>query len=179
MTDEQLLRRCLKGDVEEYHEIVEKYRSKALAIAMNILGNRQDAEDASQDAFIQVYINLDKYDFQKSFPNWFYSILYKRCLDRLRKRKRFSSFFQRIQLDPSQSFHSPPANPGYSLFEKQEMLKSLNPKERLSLFLWANDGYTSEEIGEVLKCSASTARVFLYKARKKIKSFLEKENVAV
>jgi RNA polymerase sigma-70 factor (ECF subfamily) len=179
MTDEQILRRCLSGDVEEYHEIVERYRSRALAIAMNILGNRQDAEDASQDAFIQVYKNLDKFDFQKSFPNWFYSILYKRCLDRLRKRKRFSSFFQRVQTEPSQSFRSLPANPGYGLFEKQEMLKSLNSKERLSLFLWANDGYTSEEIGEVLKCSASTARVFLFKARKKIKSFLEKENVVV
>jgi RNA polymerase sigma-70 factor (ECF subfamily) len=179
MTDEKLLHSCLSGDVEEYHKIVERYGSKAMAIAMNILGNREDAEDASQDTFIQVYKNLDKFDFKRSFPNWFYSILYKRCLDRLRKRSRFFTFFQRIKTEPSQSFHAQPANPGDDLFEKQEMMKSLNPKERLSLFLWANDGYTSEEIGEVLKCSASTARVFLFKARKKIKAFLEKENVAV
>jgi DNA-directed RNA polymerase specialized sigma24 family protein len=52
---------------------------------------------------------------------------------------------------------------------------SLNPKERIALFLWANDGCTSEEIGEVLKCSPSTARVHLFKARKKIKSLLENE----
>ena len=97
MTDEQLLRSCLDGDVEEYHEIVERYRTKALAIAMNILRNREDAEDASQDAFIQVYKNLGKFDFQRSFPNWFYSILYKRCLDRLRKRRRFAHFYQKIK----------------------------------------------------------------------------------
>ena len=60
MSDEELLRSCLFGEVEEYHKIVERYRTKTLAIAMNILGNREDAEDASQDTFIQVYKNLDK-----------------------------------------------------------------------------------------------------------------------
>lgn len=179
MTDEQLLRSCLDGDVEEYQKIVQRYRAKALAISMNILGNRQDAEDASQDAFIQAYRNLDKFDFKRSFPNWFYAILYRRCLDRLRKRKRFSAFFHRVKMEPNQSFSAQPSNPGFDLFTKQEMLKSLNPKERTSLFLWANDGCTGEEIGEVLKCSASTARVYLFKARKKIKAFMEKENVSV
>lgn len=179
MTDEELLRKCLSGKVEEYHKIVERYRTKALAIAMNLLGNRQDAEDASQDAFIQVYKNLEKFDFQQSFPNWFYSILYKRCLDRLRKRKRFSRFYHKIKAEPSQSFSTQPANPAFSLLEKQELISMLNPKERISLFLWANDGYTSEEIGEVLKCTASTARVYLFKARKKIKTFLENENVTL
>jgi RNA polymerase sigma-70 factor (ECF subfamily) len=177
MTDEELLRRCLLGEVEEYHKIVERYRIKAMAIAMNILGNRQDAEDASQDAFIQVYKNIKKFDFQRSFPNWFYSILYKRCLDRLRKRSRFSTFYQKIKKEPSQSYSVQPMNPTSGIFQKQQMMKSLNPKERIALFLWANDGYTSEEIGEVLKCSPSTARVFLFKARKKIKSLLENENV--
>jgi len=70
-------------------------------------------------------------------------------------------------------------NPQESLLNKQDLLKSLNPKERLSLFLWANDGYSSSEIASVLKCSSSTARVYLFKARKKIKSFLESKNVAV
>lgn len=179
MTDEELLRNCLLGEVEEYHKIVERYRTKALAIAINLLGNRQDAEDASQDAFIQVYQNLEKFDFQQSFPNWFYSILYKRCLDRLRKRKRFSQFFQRVKTEPSQSMCTQPTNPVFSLLEKQELLSKLNLKERISLFLWANDGYSSEEIGEVLKCTASTARVYLFKARKKIKTFLESKNVSL
>jgi RNA polymerase sigma-70 factor (ECF subfamily) len=179
MTDEELLRNCLKGDREEYRKIVEKYKTKALAIAMNILGNRQDAEDASQDAFIQAYKNLKRFDFQRSFSNWLFSILYNRCLDRLRKRSRFSAFYQKIKSEPSHSTSSEPSDPPFNLFEKQKMMKTLTSKERLSLFLWANDGYTSEEIGEVLKCSPSTARVYLFKARKKIKSLLENQNVLV
>jgi RNA polymerase sigma-70 factor (ECF subfamily) len=179
MTDEELLQNCLLGEVEEYHKIVEKYRSRALAVAMNILGNRQDAEDASQDAFIQVYMNLGRFDFERSFPNWFYSILYKRCLDRLRKRRRFSRFYQKIKSDPSQSFSIPSHNPKFSFLNKKEFMESLNPKERISLYLWANEGYTSGEIAAVLKCSSSTARVHLFKARKKIKTILENQNVSV
>lgn len=179
MTDEELLRSCLLGEVEEYHKIVERYRAKALAISMNILGNRQDAEDASQDAFIQVYKNLKNFDFRRSFPNWFYSILYKRCLDRLRKRNRFFRFYQKAKTAPFQPAFVQPSNPSFNILEKEEMMRTLTSKERLSLFLWANDGYTSEEIGEVLNCSPSTARVYLFKARRKIKSKLENKNASV
>jgi len=176
MNDEEVLERCLRGDAEEYHKIVEKYRSKAMAIAMNTLCNRQDAEDACQYAFIQVYQNLGKFDFNRSFSNWFYSILYKRCLDRIRKRKRFFRFYQKMKAQPSRSFSVPPVNPEFSLLKKCEWMESLKPKERISLVLWANDGYTSQEIAAVLDCSASTARVHLFKARKKIKTLLEKTN---
>lgn len=179
MNDEQLLLSCLEGNVEEYHKIVKKYRTKGMAMAMNILRNREDAEDASQEAFIQVYQNLEKFDFKKSFSNWFFSILYKRCLDRLRKRKRFKVFFQKMKKEPSSRYIASPSNPSFGFFQKHKILESLNPKERISLFLWANEGYTSEEMAGVLRCSSSTARVHLYKARKKIKAILESEDVAM
>jgi len=176
MNDEQLLKSCLAGNVEEYQKIVNKYKAKALAVAMNILGNREDAEDASQDAFIQVYQNLERFDFQKSFAKWFYSILTKRCLDRLRKRKRFLTFFQKAKTEPQEFTGTQPVNPAHVPFLKKKLMVCLSPKERLSLCLWANDGYTSREIASVMNCSASTARVYIFKARKKIKALLEKEN---
>jgi RNA polymerase sigma factor (sigma-70 family) len=58
-----------------------------------------------------------------------------------------------------------------------KILEGLSPKERVALCLWASEGYSGTEIGKVMKCSPSTARVLLYKARKKIKSKMEKENV--
>lgn len=179
MTDQQLLLSCLQGEMEDYHKIVEKYRTKAITMAMNILGNREDAEDASQEAFIQVYKNLEKFDFNQSFPNWLYSILYKRCLDHLRRRKRFYNFYQRVKMEPSQSYCVQPPNPSALPKLKEKMLGYLNSRERITLFLWANEGYTSAEIASVLKCSPSTARVYLFKARKKIKALLERENVSL
>jgi len=156
MNDKQLIRSCLQGDVEEYRKIVNKYNGRIMAIAINILGNREDAEDACQEAF---------------------GIIYNQCLDKLRKRRRFYKFLNKMKRESFQFTNGRAStNSIHHPFPKR-VLKNLSLKERAILFLWAVEGYTSEEIGSVLKCSASTARVHLFKARKKIKAILEKENV--
>jgi len=58
MDDTQLLQSCLEGNVENYKKVIEKYKGKALALAWNYTGNREDAEDACQDAFLKAYLNL-------------------------------------------------------------------------------------------------------------------------
>ncbi len=182
MNDQQLIKSCLDGEVEEFGKIVDKYRGKVIALAMNMLGNKEDAEDACQETFIKVYYHLDKYDFKKRFHNWLYSILYNYCLDQLRKRRRFYKFFTKMKGESLRSrsgraWHSP-NQPEHEIFSKN-ILNILSPKERATLFLWANEGFTSEEIASVLRCSSSTARVHLYKARRKIKAILERENVSM
>ena len=54
--------------------------------------------------------------------------------------------------------------------------RRLSPRERTALCLWANEGYTAKDISEVLACSASTARVYLFNARRKIKALLENDH---
>lgn len=176
MDDNLLVRGCLQGKREEFRHIVEKYGGKMLALAMNLLQNREDAEDACQEAFIKAYHNLEKFDSQKSFKNWLYAIVYNLCLDQLRKRRRFFDFFKRAKREhtPLAFAQTPHPSPEQPLMI--DILKKLSSKERISLFLWANEGFTSEEVSSVLKCSPSTARVYLFKARKKIKALLEKEN---
>lgn len=176
MNDNQLVRECLRGDVEEFRKIVEKYRGKAMAMALNILGNREDAEDACQETFLQTYRNLDRFDIGKSFSNWLLSILYKRCMDQLRKRRRFFVFYKKAKHEAEGVIRSPALNPSTQNPHLPALLERLSPKERSSIYLWAEEGYTSKEIAEVLKCSPNTARIHLHNARKKIKSLLEKEN---
>jgi len=174
MNDSQLIRICLQGEVDEFKKIVDRYRGKVMALALNILGNYEDAEDACQDSFIQAYRNLDRFDTRKSFSNWLFSILYNRCLDQLRKRRRFYNFFKRAKSDPSFYHVHQESNKRSAQPLTRSILRELSPKERTVLFLWAEEGYTSEEIASVLRCSSSTARVHLFKARKKIKDRLEK-----
>lgn len=147
-----------------------------MALALNILGNREDAEDACQETFVQVYHHLDRFDMKKSFSNWFFSILYKRCLDLLRKRRRFFDFFIKAKKEAAGRVRSPVISPQTHNPHLHCLLERLSPKERTTLYLWGGEGYTSKEIAEVLKCSPSTARIHLYKARKKIKFLLEREN---
>jgi RNA polymerase sigma-70 factor (ECF subfamily) len=180
MSDSELVKNCLQGDMEAYRQIMDKYTGKAMALAINILRNREDAEDVCQEAFISAYHNLDKFDLQGSFKNWFYTMIYNRCIDKIRKNKRFFQFFARVKSSqPLIQVNPEPTNPTSVCSLDKRYLQTLSPKERLALFLWAQDSFAGEEIAAILKCSPATARVHLYKARKKIKAVIGGENVEV
>lgn len=170
---------CAPGELDDFKNIVDGYGRLAMAMAMNILGNRDDAEDACQEAFIQVYRNMENYDRTKSFKTWFYTILYRRCLDYLRRRRRSLELLKKAGREAV--LHQPaaanPDPPGQSL--PSDLLERLNARERTALCLWANEDYTAAEISEVLRCSAGTARVYLFQARKKIKKLLEQRHVSL
>ncbi|MGB7295853.1 MAG: RNA polymerase sigma factor [Candidatus Aminicenantales bacterium] len=179
MEEQELIAGCLRGRMEDFRMIVEKYTAPAMALAVNILGNRDDAEDACQELFVQVYRNLKSYDMNKSFKNWLYTILYRRCLDHLRKRRRSAELLKRMGREAALAA---PDNPGFPDVQRNlpsDLLEQLKTKEQTALCLWANEGYSSREISEVLRCSAGTARVYLFQARKKIKKLLEQGHVSL
>ena len=179
MDEKQLILSCLEGEVQAFREIVDIYKSKAMALALNMLGNREDAEDACQETFVRVYSNLDKFNLQSPFKNWFYTILSNRCLDALRKRRRFFSFLKKMKEEYSDNTSAQSSLSSRNNPLGPKILEGLSPKERVALCLWASEGYSDSEIGKVMRCSPGTARVLLYKARKKIKSKMEKKNVSL
>ncbi len=177
MDEMELIAGFLRGNGEDFRRIVELHGAALMALAMNILGNRDDAEDACQDAFVQVYRNLEAFDMSKSLKTWLFTILYRRCLDYLRRRRRSFELLRKMERETSRF---EPANPGPAARPGNLpalVLRRLNPRERTALCLWADEGYTGREIAEVLGCSASTARVHLFQARKKIRQLLEQSHV--
>jgi RNA polymerase sigma-70 factor (ECF subfamily) len=162
------------GNPEEFETIVETYKAGVMSVALNILGNREDAEDVCQETFVQVYRNLERYDRKRSFKTWIFTILCRRCFDQLKKRRRFRTALQRFGQELGQKAAAATSNPCGKRQVPEELLKRLSPRERTALALWANEGYTGAEISEVMGCAPSTVRVCLYNARKRIKSFLEK-----
>jgi len=150
-----------------------------MALALNVLRNREDAEDVCQDTFIKVFFNLEKYDPAYEFRTWFYTVLSNRCRDRLRMRGRFLNFVRKAGGEARAASRPASAErgPGFDLDEN--LLHELSPKERITVCLWAQEGYNAEEISEVLHCAPSTVRVHLFKARRKIKAILEKKHAAM
>lgn len=94
----------------------------------------------------------------------------------LRKRRRFTEFAARARFEPAATGERSAAGPAEAEPLPSRLLAALSPRERLALTLWANEGSTAKDISEVLACSASTARVYLFNARRKIKSLLEKDH---
>ena len=176
MNDNDLIKDCLRGNMESYRELMIKYKDYAMAVALNVLTNYEDAQDACQEAFLNAFQNLARFDLRQSFKNWFYALLFHRCLDHLRKRKRFTNMLVKFRKE-NRTVNNILQKAQASVHSVEfTILKRLSPKERISLYLWSQEGYSGSEIASVLGCSAKTVHVYLYKARKKLKALLREKN---
>ncbi len=166
---------------ESLQKVVEQHGPWMMTLAWHILGNREDAEDVCQEAFLQAFRYLGRFDPEKSLRSWLATIVVRRSFDLMRKRKRFRRFLEVFNRQWWPAKQPGIKAPSLNNFEPMPCLAldGLSSRERAVLTLWALEGYTSEEIAAVLGCRASTARVHLFLARKKIKAFLEKQNVKV
>jgi RNA polymerase sigma-70 factor (ECF subfamily) len=77
----------LKGDQDAYGEIVELYKDKVYQISYRMLGNRHEAEDIAQEAFIRAFINIQSFNIDLKFSTWLFRIATNLCIDRIRKKK--------------------------------------------------------------------------------------------
>lgn len=178
LTDSELVRGCLEGNMDSYRELMERYRGRAMALALNILANFQDAEDATQEAFLRAYWRLEGFDQQRNFKNWFFTLLSHHCLDQVRKKKRFHRLVERLRNTEREALTVSRSNPGALPKIDTSLLNRLRPKERTALYLWSQEGYSGAEIAAVLACSEKTAHVHLFRARAKLKALLKEERNA-
>ncbi|MFJ8071929.1 RNA polymerase sigma factor SigW [Peribacillus sp. NPDC096447] len=81
------INQVLKGDHNAFGEVVEIYKDKVFQICFRMLGNRQEAEDLAQEAFVRAYVNIRSFNITMKFSTWLYRIATNLCIDRLRKKK--------------------------------------------------------------------------------------------
>ncbi len=175
MDENEAISRCLAGDGEEFELIVNRYQTQILHLTWSILGDQDEAKDATQEAFIRSFLRLNTYDRKRSFKTWLCTIAYNRCMDKLREKKSRSRIFERIGKE--QSFIHHKENPEKRVEESEgyiSLLDKLNGKERTAVSLKVIEGYSAREISEVLGCKESTVRVYLFNAKRKLKRILEK-----
>jgi RNA polymerase sigma-70 factor (ECF subfamily) len=85
-TDREIVQHVLDGDVRAFGLLVDKHKAKAMTLAVRILKNREDAEEALQDAFVRVYRALSSFEWKSSFSTWLYRIVYNACATAAGKR---------------------------------------------------------------------------------------------
>ncbi|KOP78755.1 RNA polymerase sigma factor SigW [Cytobacillus praedii] len=81
------IKQVLKGDQDAYAEVVEIYGEKVFQICYRMLGNRHEAEDIAQEAFLRAYVNIHSFNINLKFSSWLYRIATNLCIDRIRKKK--------------------------------------------------------------------------------------------
>ncbi len=84
--DYAVIQRILAGEKKAYAELVDRHKDRAMTLALKMLKNRQDAEEALQDAFVRAFNALPRFEWKSSFSTWFYRIVYNVCATELGKK---------------------------------------------------------------------------------------------
>ena len=159
-----------KNKTKEFEVLVKDNMRRAYFSALGFLGSHDAAMDVSQEAFIRAYQNFNKYDEKRNFFTWYYKILRNLCFNFIRDTKnRKEDFF----LD-SRKYEDSRSNPEQNLEEKEELemlhvaINQLETEDREIIFLREFEGYSYEEISEMLNLPAGTVMSRLFYARKKL-----------
>ncbi|WP_235670335.1 MULTISPECIES: RNA polymerase sigma factor [Prosthecochloris] len=147
--------------------------------------NREDAEDIAQEVFIEAYRSLQKFRGDSKISTWLYRIAVTKSLDHLRRKKRkkrFSSLKRIIgQEDPIQEIQLTNGNtPAEELLEKERLdilqhaLDALPENQKIAFLLSKNDGYSNQEIAELMQTTVPAVESLVHRAKKNLQGKLEK-----
>ena len=186
-SDEELCKRIAARDADAFELMVDRHQARAYRLASSILGNEADARDVSQDAFIRLYESAGGFDGRSRFSTWFYRILVNLCIDHQRRNRwwrRLAPLKTPGGDDPDEHAFDPPSTEAgpegeamlnQSISRLRPALEKLSPQQRAAVLLQTQEGFTSREIGEVLKCSEATARVHVHRGIAQLRKLLQND----
>src|SRR6266852_5281306 len=181
--DRELVRRAQGEDKAAFELLVQRNQHRVFAVAGGILRRHEDVEDIAQQVFIKAYFSLKRFDQRAAFSTWLYKITVNECWDLLRKKKVRPLVYE-ADLSEEQArriITSEEEGAGPDISERLEarqrverLLEGLDERDRLMLILKEVEGFSIEEIGEVLDLNANTVKVRLFRARRRVVSQAKK-----
>ncbi len=166
--DLMYVERVRRGDSASYRFLVEKYQHMAFTLALNVLKNQADAEDAAQEGFLKAYQNIHKFEEKSKFSTWLYTIVYRCAVEKIPTRQ-----YQDLQDHYIDDYHGE----SQILTEERENLVrkailSLPRTESLLITLFYMDNCSIKEIQAITELSESNIKVKLFRAKKTLQERL-------
>lgn len=179
----ELVERFKSGDEKAFNELVRLFEKRIYAHAYQMLGNHTEADEVLQETFVRLVKNIARLKTDANFPSFVFKIATNYCIDIIRKRQRKYVVLDdeeaedsgRYQLELSRSIPTPEDEQ-----ENKQLLELINaaiaelpPKQRATIVLHDVDGYSKEEIAQMMDCPQATVRSNLHIARSKVKQKLK------
>src|SRR5947209_10394662 len=183
-----LVRRAQDGDVSAYEELVHTHQHRVLAVVGGILRGSEDVEDVAQQALAKAYFSIRQFDLRSAFGTWLYKIAVNECWDYLRKRKvRRLVYEADLSEEQLRKLDSVPDSSSGGLRPRQDasrriehrqlverLLEHLEDRDRLMLVMKEVEGFSVEEISEILGLNINTVKVRLFRARGRLVEVYQK-----
>jgi RNA polymerase sigma-70 factor, ECF subfamily len=181
LQDELIVARIGAGDEALFTLLYQRYHARIFGLAFGMTGQREQADDLTQEIFLRVYQRLSTFEGQAKFGTWFYRLALNHCLnhcrhERWRKRKLTitseAALPLLVEVRPAEEVHE-----ALLRQEVQQQIRtallSLKPQMRLLLLLKEIEGLSYEEIADRLECSTGTVASRLSRGRKLLARKLE------
>jgi RNA polymerase sigma factor (sigma-70 family) len=184
--DERTLVEQLKqGDENAFRTIVTTWQDMVYNTAMGILQSTEDAEDVSQEVFVQVYESIHTFKGESKFSTWLYRITTSKALDHIRRRKRKKrfAFVQQLFGENNEVIIQPPDfnHPGVVLDNKEtaaalfRAIEKLPDNQKISFVLNKVEGLNYQEISEIMKTTVSSVESLLHRAKTNLRKWLQQD----
>lgn len=183
MTDipESLLAKQLQnGDEDAFKFTVDKFKTMVYNVCLNFIHIAEDAEELTQDVFVEVYRSIKNFRSDASLKTWIYRIAISKCLEfnrKLKRKKRFGFMFS-IGNVPEAEFESNMVHPGV-LFENQEKaemmfseIKKLSENQQIAFNLCHIEGMSYKEITEIMDVSLPSVESLIFRAKRNLRKKL-------
>ena len=178
-----LIQQCLSGDQDAFRRLIEPHQDFVFRVAISVLGSREEAEEAAQDAFVRAYGGLRSFSGKVPFQAWMYRIAVRTALNARRRRRR--RIFER--LTPPEWFGglaSSETETPDALFAKRdarirlrEIIDRLPAKLHEVVVLTYLQELACGEIAEILNIPEGTVKSRLYRAREKLQRAIERQGL--
>ncbi|UEG50589.1 sigma-70 family RNA polymerase sigma factor [Ferruginibacter lapsinanis] len=180
MTEEQLIKACIKEDAACQKEVFNRFSGRMLGVCYRYARNAEDAEDILQDAFIKVFDKMHQFKFEGSFEGWIRRIVVNTALKKY-TLTRYSKEISGYEIkDKDESALEPSAYSHLTQKELMELVNNLPDGYRMVFNLYVIEGYQHDEIAEMLGIQPGTSRSQLVKARIMLqKQIIQLQKIAV
>ncbi len=172
ISDEQLIQRCLNGDISAFRELYDQHKEGLFNVAMRIHHNVQDAEDALQETFVKIFKALPGFKGECKFSTWIYKILLNTCFSSLKRKKSTAERILNLSKDELANSFVQDENPISNMILEQE-IASLPVGYRSVFVLHEVEGFSHEEIAEMLEITCGTSKSQLFKAKRMLQKRLK------
>jgi RNA polymerase sigma-70 factor (ECF subfamily) len=171
-SDADLVRRARDGDPAAFEALVDRHYPDCLRYAFRMLGDRADAEEAVQDAFVRAHRSLGRYREQDRFRVWLLRILANRCRTRAAATRRRLRLLDAFAASMDGKAVAPQANGGFGR-AVQRALAALPPEQREAFLLKHVEELSYEEIARITGAGLSALRMRVKRARERLAALLE------
>jgi RNA polymerase sigma-70 factor (ECF subfamily) len=176
--ERQLVRRAQSGEEAAFEELIRRHQQRVFGLVSGILRRREDVEDVVQQVFLKVFVSLKRFDQRAAFSTWLYKISVNECWDYLRKKKVRPLVYeadlseeQVSRLDGVVSADQPAASSSDRAEARdllERMMEKLPDQDRELLVLKEVEGFSVQELAEILDLNVNTVKVRLFRARARL-----------